>query len=52
MDFRIFKTYYQLSVFDNKFPEILCKVDAEHMSLIPYLDIDENIYLECYAHLP
>jgi len=49
MDFRIFSTYYQLSVFDKKLPEILCKVDAEHMSLVPKLDENDSIYLECYA---
>lgn len=49
MDFRIFTTYYQLSVFDNKLPELVCKENPEHMSLVPKIDDNDSIYLECYA---
>lgn len=49
MDFRIFTTYYQLSTFDKKLPELLCKQDPEHMSLIPTIDENDSICLECFA---
>jgi len=49
MNYKIFTTYYQLSTTDKKLPEILCKQDPEHMSLVPKIDNEDNIYLECFA---
>jgi hypothetical protein len=46
MDYRVFSTYYQLSL-QGKVPELLCKNNIDHPTLIPSLIEDEKIILSC-----
>jgi hypothetical protein len=48
MNTNAFVQYYILSL-DGKVPELKCKVDEEHMSLVPFFDINDELTLRCYA---
>ena len=48
MNTKVFVKYYLLSL-DGKVPELKCKVDEEHMSLVPFFDEKEDLTLRCYA---
>jgi len=48
MNNKIFVRYYLLSL-DGKVPQLKCKVDSEHMTLVPFFDKNEELTLRCYA---
>ena len=47
MIYQTFSRYYQLSLIENEIPQILCKSDGEHGSLVPNMTNDDKIYLYC-----
>lgn len=46
MDYRVFSTYYQLSL-QGKVIELLCKNNHQHPTLVPSIDDNDRITLSC-----
>ena len=46
MIYQVVSAYYQLSL-QGRVPDLLCRIEISHPSLIPFLDENDKIMLKC-----